>query len=398
MLNDLNLVLTDFKTQSSERLVKQKDLCNYTVWLMTAARCAHMNITEKKEANRIHDVVKREFFEYAVSDKIIKQRFVMKEVAEMLNSSQANVAFPPLYENMLQDPRGVMLDKRSDLFKKVAIDFLNECYENQQSAPSEVIHVTSMGSLIPTPLHHFLEKRNWVNTHSTNAYFFGCHAGIPALRLAIGSLLSSALSYTNEKKVVDIVHTEFLSIHVDFLDLSINNIISSTLFSDGFAKYSLQLMSNKNEITKGLKILYLNEQLLPSSIENMKWDPGPYQYRLFLSKDIPLVIEQHVLMFVENLCKSANINFHKEKDKLCFAIHPGGSKIIDVVQKKLELTDAQTELSRQFLLNYGNMSSATLPYLWQHIIDEKDIPSGTKILSLAFGPGMTVAGTIMEKL
>jgi len=43
------------------------------------------------------------------------------------------------------------------------------------------------------------------------------------------------------------------------------------------------------------------------------------------------------------------------------------------------------------------MSSATLPHVWKAILDDDAVPSGTLIVSLAFGPGLTIAGAILRK-
>ena len=47
------------------------------------------------------------------------------------------------------------------------------------------------------------------------------------------------------------------------------------------------------------------------------------------------------------------------------------------------------------LRDYGNMSSATLPYIWMRLL--RDVPVGTLIPSLAFGPGLTICGALFEK-
>jgi predicted naringenin-chalcone synthase len=44
------------------------------------------------------------------------------------------------------------------------------------------------------------------------------------------------------------------------------------------------------------------------------------------------------------------------------------------------------------------MSSAACPHIWERIIGDETIKPGTKVLSLGFGPGLTVAGMIMEKV
>jgi predicted naringenin-chalcone synthase len=44
------------------------------------------------------------------------------------------------------------------------------------------------------------------------------------------------------------------------------------------------------------------------------------------------------------------------------------------------------------------MASATAPHIWQQLVDAPDVPRGTKILSMAFGPGLTVIGALFEKV
>ena len=41
------------------------------------------------------------------------------------------------------------------------------------------------------------------------------------------------------------------------------------------------------------------------------------------------------------------------------------------------------------------MSSATLPHVWQEILN-KNYSIGTKIISYAFGPGLTLFGAVFE--
>ena len=81
--------------------------------------------------------------------------------------------------------------------------------------------------------------------------------------------------------------------------------------------------------------------------------------------------------------------------KSIFAIHPGGPKIIDAVQSVLELSEEQISESKKVLFNHGNMSSATLPHVWDEILN-KNYAVGTKVISYAFGPGLTLFGSVFE--
>lgn len=75
----------------------------------------------------------------------------------------------------------------------------------------------------------------------------------------------------------------------------------------------------------------------------MRWDPTPYGFTQFLSKDIPDIVQRHVKGFVESICKQCDIDINRDKSQLIFAIHPGGSKILDAVEKELETNGIKQE-------------------------------------------------------
>ena len=80
-----------------------------------------------------------------------------------------------------------------------------------------------------------------------------------------------------------------------------------------------------------------------------------------------------------------------------FAIHPGGPRIIDELAELLALRPRQVEASNAVLRDHGNMSSATLPHVWKAILEDAEVPAGTWVVALAFGPGLTIAGAILRK-
>jgi predicted naringenin-chalcone synthase len=81
-----------------------------------------------------------------------------------------------------------------------------------------------------------------------------------------------------------------------------------------------------------------------------------------------------------------------------WAIHPGGPRVIDDLAACLEICDeAALRHSRRILHDRGNMSSATLPHIWESMLSDPQMQSGELVVSLAFGPGLTVIGNIMRK-
>jgi predicted naringenin-chalcone synthase len=55
------------------------------------------------------------------------------------------------------------------------------------------------------------------------------------------------------------------------------------------------------------------------------------------------------------------------------------------------------EASRRVLRAYGNMSSATLPYVWRELLADDTVADGAPVVSLAFGPGLTLCGNLLVK-
>jgi predicted naringenin-chalcone synthase len=74
-----------------------------------------------------------------------------------------------------------------------------------------------------------------------------------------------------------------------------------------------------------------------------------------------------------------------------WAVHPGGKKIVDNFAEALELDTEDLAASYHVLNNYGNMSSPTVLFVLQHLLDQLgEGDRGKKILAAAFGPGLTV--------
>jgi predicted naringenin-chalcone synthase len=68
------------------------------------------------------------------------------------------------------------------------------------------------------------------------------------------------------------------------------------------------------------------------------------------------------------------------------------------IQELFHLSSAQMDHSFQILRLFGNMSSATLPHIWKAILEDQNVKDRTMIVSLAFGPGLTISGALMEKV
>ncbi len=294
-------------------------------------------------------------------------------------------------DNVLYDlrnrPRGKDSAARTAVFSSVVDDYFASTYAGESVPPDDLIHVTCTGYASPNGAQKLVAHRGWGGaTKVTNAYQMGCYASLPALRIAAGFVATGA-------RRVDIAHTELCSLHLDPSNHSLEQLVVQSLFGDGLIRYS---MLRPDQHTTGLRVLALHERVLPDSADAMTWTVSAAGMQMTLSRDVPDRVATALRGFVVELLAKAGRDASHLKGSV-FAIHPGGPKIIDRARDVLELSDAQVATSRAVLFDHGNMSSATLPHIWMRILGDRDVPAGTLIPSLAFGPGLTVCGGLLEK-
>jgi predicted naringenin-chalcone synthase len=223
----------------------------------------------------------------------------------------------------------------------------------------------------------------------------GCYASLPAIRIASGLLASAAPSAASQR--TDIVHNEVCTLHMHPADHSPEQLVVQSLFADGHVRYSV-MRRDAAPPGASLAVMAAREEILPDSADAMTWAVSDHGMRMTLSRDVPARIARAARELVAALYDDAGLSFPADMAKTVFAIHPGGPKVIDVMQQALELSDAQVAVSRGVLLRYGNMSSATIPHIWMRLLEAPDVPPTTPIVSLAFGPGLTVSAALMLKL
>lgn len=306
-------------------------------------------------------------------DKIVRRGHSVRDIE--LGGWDGNEIY-----DLRDEPHGAGTARRSRLYSEIVDAYFAEAYAGA-GAPDDIVHVTCTGYASPSGAQQLVASRGWP-TRVTHAYHMGCYAALPAVRIAQG------LAATGSRRV-DLVHTELCSLHLDPADHRVEQLVVQSLFADGMIRYSLVPHAQH-----GMRILALHEQLVPDSAAAMRWLAGDHGMQMTLARDVPERIAAVLRAFVIELYGRAAVPLASAKDS-AWAVHPGGPRIIDGVQRTLELTDAQVAASRAVLRDHGNMSSATLPHVWQRL--DAELAPGTLVASLAFGPGLTVCGGLFEK-
>lgn len=378
-----------YSTLSNFHIIRPKHQSSQEVcldWLVSA----HTKAEEQKGELTLAqtEAFKKEFSEefMHVGCKPDKIHSRGHELSDFLHKNWENM---DVY-NLDQHCEGIGQKERQEIHLGFNNAVFEQYYPKNASPPAHLIHVSCTGYASPSSAQMLVSKRGWgKHTQVTHAYHMGCYASVPAIRMAASLAFQDGI-------IVDIVHTELCSLHCNPSLHEIDQMVLQSLFADGYIKYSVGLESSDVR-EPVLKVIGLKEQLIPDSAYAMTWKLTNWGFQGYLSKKIPVLIARHVAQFIYDLCEKYNVERDEILSKGIFAIHPGGPKILDHIQSVLGLEDFQFEWSRKVLQNYGNISSATLPHIWKHILDDSSLPPGTLVMSLAFGPGLNIAGAILEK-
>ncbi len=356
----------------------KKNQADSLTWLAAVYKAA-----QKEQSNSEEDYNKL-LQRVACSEKQINTRHFF--IPDPLNTDWSRQPIYPVKDS----PHGVSMQRRHEFYHKAVTKLFDDLYTSR-SFPDDIIHISCTGYISPSAAQMTaLKAPNKVTV--THSYHMGCYGAFPALRMASGFLSSHEV--LGRKESVDLVHTELCSLHMNPQDPTLEQMVIQSLFADGAIAYSM----TTKQPQKGLRIKSLREELIPNSAEAMEWMVSDWGMKMTLSKDVPSMVGQQIREFTLRWLKDQDEKTHELMKKAVFAIHPGGPKIIDQVAQQLELRAEQIEGSRQLLRDRGNMSSATLPHLWERLIEDDNIAPGTPIISFAFGPGLTICGSLMEKV
>jgi predicted naringenin-chalcone synthase len=299
--------------------------------------------------------------------------------------------------NLHESPRGRGVSTRNAFYAETANRAVESLFEGDIDPPADLLHVSCTGYVSPSAIQRLIELKRWNDrTQATQVYHMGCYAALPALRIAAGLL---ARGEGTARLRAEVIHTELCTLHFNPADHSPEQLIIQTLFADGHIRYSIA-PGDRAEIENGeraFEILAVREEIVPDSLGTMTWALSEWGFQMTLSRDVPGKIAGCLPRFLLNLFVDAGMNGSEAAGEAIFAVHPGGPRILDSVEELLRLEKHQLQLSRAVLFERGNMSSATLPHIWMAASSDGSVKPGALIVSLAFGPGLTIAGALFRK-
>lgn len=250
---------------------------------------------------------------------------------------------------------------------------------------SHVITVSCTGFHAPDP--GFMLVRNLGLKPSTNRYnigFMGCFAAFQGLQLA------RALCLADPAAVVMVICVEICSIHLQ-LDEAPDNIVSASVFADGAAG---AIVSAQPPDGPCYRMEDFATAIAEKGEKDMAWTIGDHGFEMVLSRYVPAILETNLAEALQPLLPRIG----SYGDVRHWAVHPGGRAILDKVERGLDLPADRFASSRHVLANYGNMSSATILFVLRHLLEQPSAAPEEPVITMAFGPGITIESGVLTKM
>ncbi len=221
------------------------------------------------------------------------------------------------------------------------------------------------------------------NIFRTSVNFMGCYAAIHALKIA------DAICSAEKKAKVLIVCTELCSLHFQ-RGATTDNITSTLLFGDGAAAALITGDENDN---KGIGLKHFYAEVVPKGKNDMVWELSSTGFLMTLSSYIPDFIEEDFKKLTVTALQQSDLSV---ADVTHWCIHPGGKKILAAIAKSLDLKNNELDHSYDILKDYGNMSSPTILFVLEKMMNTLDHKKSNTIFGAAFGPGLTMETFIAQ--
>jgi alkylresorcinol/alkylpyrone synthase len=260
------------------------------------------------------------------------------------------------------------------------------CLERAGLRPSDVdllISVSCTGYMIPSLDAYLVQELGFrPNVRRLPITELGCVGGAAALARASEFVAARPGSHAL------IVAVELSSLAFQPEDLSDANLISCALFGDGAAAALIT-----EEHSAGARVLDTESWLIPDSLDAMGFDLTDTGFHMVLSREIPDLVRREVPGRIDDFLARNRLD---RNGLSSFVLHPGGRKILEQLEKELELTREATQPSWDVLRRFGNLSSATIIFVLDEWLRCRQPASGEHGLAIGLGPGVSAELLLLQ--
>lgn len=281
-------------------------------------------------------------------------------------------------------------EERNNIYVREGIKLGAKCLETALEKASwkaqdldYIITVSCTGIMIPSLDAYLINllklRQDIVRLPVTE---MGCAAGVS------GMIYAKNFLKANPGKRAAVIAVESPTATFQLNDFSMANIVSAAIFGDGAACVLL----SSNEDDSGPELLAEEMYHFYEAEEMMGFKLTNTGLQMILDVAVPETIANHFPNIIHPFLAKNGFEIN-DIDHLIF--HPGGKKIIQIVEELFGQLGKNIDETKEVLRLYGNMSSATVLYVLERIMDKKPMP-GEKGLMLSFGPGFSAQRILLQ--
>lgn len=312
-----------------------------------------------------------------------RNRSIMHKVFSHPSIKQRNFAFENPECLIEEDP-----DKRISRFTDWAVELSSQAIKKAIKKAglkiedvSGLVVNTCTGYICPGISTYLIEKLGLSpQIRSYDLVGSGCSGAVPNLQLA------ELMVKENEKGIILSVSVEICSATFQ-MDDDLSLIVSSAIFGDGAAA---AVIWNRPE---GFELIASANYCEPEHRNSIRYIYKNGQLHNHISVYLPKLVKKAVACAVMDLLNSSSL---KIEDIKHWALHTGGEKIIDAIKNEIGLTESNLRATRKVLAEYGNMSSPTVWFVMQNILNN-GVEKGDLCLMVTFGAGLSAHTFLFKK-
>ena len=265
----------------------------------------------------------------------------------------------------------------------LAFQAAREALERGEVLPREITHLVTVsctGFAAPGVDIALIKRLGLPNsTQRVNVGFMGCHGALNGLRVARG------IASAEPGSRVLVCAIELCSLHFHY-GWDPKKVVANALFADGAAAL---VGAPSNEVPEASwRMAASGSCLIADSEFAMSWNIGDHGFEMTLSTRVPNLIADNLRPFVDDWLGRSGLSVADIKS---WAIHPGGPRILNCVEKPLGLQEGDTTVSREILSEHGNMSSPTILFILDRL-RQRNAP--LPCVALGFGPGLVAESAL----
>ncbi|RYG22044.1 MAG: type III polyketide synthase [Chitinophagaceae bacterium] len=281
-------------------------------------------------------------------------------------------------------------EERNEIYIKEAIKYGTECLASALAKASwipqdldYIITVSCTGIMIPSLDAYIINelklRQDIVRLPVTE---MGCAAGVSGLIYAKNFLKS------NPGKRAAVIAVESPTATFQLNDYSMANIVSAAIFGDGAA---CVLLSSKDG-DDGPEIVDEEMYHFFDATQMMGFKMRNTGLQMVLDPEVPETIAANFPSIIHPFLAKNNLEI-KDIDYLIF--HPGGKKIVKLVEELFSDLGKNINDTKEVLRLYGNMSSATILYVLERFLNSTPNEGKTGLM-LSFGPGFSAQRILLR--